>query len=380
MLNVAGLGFGLTFTPAIVSLGQYFEKNRNMVFAVASCGVGLGTVVFASLAQNLIRALGWRMTMLILSAVLALNFVVTALMRPFKHAPVEPIVAEVTFEAIEKALEAQHDTKDIGLNDVINAIQSISQRYENILASFDNPTSQSKASKHSSRLPEVTPKLKPSRRDSVVLVIENKPNAPESWVSVYLNASFVSFIVSLALMGTGISCVYTHFPAYVTSNGGSESQASQCISLMGFGGIAGRLVVGGLSNKWTGHVSHMTMTSCVIAAMIVLTAPFMGTSFALLATLSFVFALFANCFFPLMGSMCVALVGLEHLNVAYGVAMISCGGGFLAGPPVAGRLSYRVNVLLPRTTASMCNSITRICLHRCNTFMCMLQKNVFIYV
>ena len=88
-----GLGIGLMHTPSVVILGLYFEKHRNMAFGFVSTGVGVGTLVFALITQDLISDLGWRVTMLTLAGIMSINFVVTALIRPFKHAPVEPIVA-----------------------------------------------------------------------------------------------------------------------------------------------------------------------------------------------------------------------------------------------------------------------------------------------
>ena len=336
-----GLGIGLMYTPSVVILGLYFEKHRNMAFGFVSTGVGVGTLVFALMTQDLIRYLGWRVTMLALAGIMSVNFVIAALMRPFKHAPVEPIVAEVTFEAIEKALEAQHDTKDIGLNDVINSIQSISQQYEDIIASMNNTASNSgdALSEPPHNLPEVTPTFKTARRESVMLIIETKPDPPKSFTSVYLNALFLSYMASLATVCVGYLCVYTHFPAYVLANGSSESQASQCVSMMGLGNIVGRLAVGGLANKWTNHVSHMILMSCVITAAVMLSAPLVGGSFAAQAAVSFLFGMFGNIFVPLMAPMCIETVGVAHLNLAYGISIVLCGIGSAVGPPIAGMTS-----------------------------------------
>ena len=37
-----GLGFGLIYVPAIVSVGFYFEKKRSIAMGIAVCGSGLG--------------------------------------------------------------------------------------------------------------------------------------------------------------------------------------------------------------------------------------------------------------------------------------------------------------------------------------------------
>lgn len=39
----AGLGFGLIYLPAIVSVTIYFEKYRSLATGIAVCGSGFGT-------------------------------------------------------------------------------------------------------------------------------------------------------------------------------------------------------------------------------------------------------------------------------------------------------------------------------------------------
>ena len=336
------------YTPAVVILGTYFEKYRNLAFGVTTTGVGVGTLVFALMTEELIGDLGWRVTMLTLAGIMSVNFVLAAFMRPFKDAPVdapvEPAVLEVTFEEIEKALEVQHAAKGVrGFNGVRSSVQSTSQQYDNITASLNNTASNpvdTCTTESPSSWPKVTPPLKTARRESVKLVTETKPESPKSFTSVYLNALFLSYMASLATICVGYLCVYTHFPAYVLANGSSKSQASQCVSMMGLGNIVGRLAVGGLANKFTNHVSHMTLASCVVTAALMLSAPLVSSTFLFQATVGFFFGLFGNIFVPLMAPMCIEIVGVTHLNLAYGISVVVCGIGCAVGPPIAGMTSY----------------------------------------
>ncbi|CAF0779238.1 unnamed protein product [Adineta ricciae] len=43
---IAGIGCGLMYLPAIVSVGYYFERKRSFAIGIADCGSGLGTVAF----------------------------------------------------------------------------------------------------------------------------------------------------------------------------------------------------------------------------------------------------------------------------------------------------------------------------------------------
>ena len=47
---VSGLGFGLIYLPAIVSVSMYFEKKRAFATGIAVCGSGLGIWVMTKIA------------------------------------------------------------------------------------------------------------------------------------------------------------------------------------------------------------------------------------------------------------------------------------------------------------------------------------------
>ena len=49
---LTGLGFGLIYLPAIVSVSIYFEKKRAFATGIAVCGSGLGTFIFAPLTKE----------------------------------------------------------------------------------------------------------------------------------------------------------------------------------------------------------------------------------------------------------------------------------------------------------------------------------------
>ena len=75
---LGGIGFGLVYLPAIVSVGYYFEKKRAFATGIAVCGSGFGTFVFAPLAQLLLDNFDWKGANLILAG-LILNCAVRCL-------------------------------------------------------------------------------------------------------------------------------------------------------------------------------------------------------------------------------------------------------------------------------------------------------------
>ena len=49
---LTGLGFGLIYLPAIVSVSIYFEKKRAFATGIAVCGSGLGTFIMAPVTEG----------------------------------------------------------------------------------------------------------------------------------------------------------------------------------------------------------------------------------------------------------------------------------------------------------------------------------------
>ena len=57
---VAGIGFGMMYLPAVVSVSMYFEKKRAVAIGVATCGTGVGTFTFGPLGKWLLQEMDWK--------------------------------------------------------------------------------------------------------------------------------------------------------------------------------------------------------------------------------------------------------------------------------------------------------------------------------
>ncbi|XP_026846740.1 monocarboxylate transporter 12 [Drosophila persimilis] len=79
-----GLGFGLIYLPAIVSVTQYFDSKRSLATGIAVCGSGFGTFVFAPLTEYLIGSYGWRGAMLIIGGIVLNCIIFGAMFRPLE--------------------------------------------------------------------------------------------------------------------------------------------------------------------------------------------------------------------------------------------------------------------------------------------------------
>lgn len=64
-MTFAGIGLGMIFMPAVLTVGFYFEKWRALATGVALCGSGVGCFIMAPFTTYLKDSYGWRMTILI---------------------------------------------------------------------------------------------------------------------------------------------------------------------------------------------------------------------------------------------------------------------------------------------------------------------------
>ncbi|KAM6951532.1 monocarboxylate transporter 6 [Aplochiton taeniatus] len=79
---ITGLGFCLSFQPAVTILGHYFVRRRAFANAMSSTGTALGLCILPLLGNYLHTELGWRGSFLVLGAVLLNCCVCGAVMRP----------------------------------------------------------------------------------------------------------------------------------------------------------------------------------------------------------------------------------------------------------------------------------------------------------
>ncbi|XP_065201906.1 monocarboxylate transporter 12 [Planococcus citri] len=84
-----GIGFGLIYLPAIVSVTCYFEKYRSIATGIGVCGSGFGTIVFAPLVSVCIKHFGTDGTLIVISFMVLTCIFYGLLLRPVPYAQVE---------------------------------------------------------------------------------------------------------------------------------------------------------------------------------------------------------------------------------------------------------------------------------------------------
>lgn len=64
---IAGLGLGLCYVTAVVSIAYWFDKKRTLAVGLGACGTGIGTFLYAPMTTYFIKEYGWRGTCLLLA-------------------------------------------------------------------------------------------------------------------------------------------------------------------------------------------------------------------------------------------------------------------------------------------------------------------------
>ncbi len=78
-----GLGVGFSYVPSVAAVQRWFVRRRGAASGIAVAGIGVGTLIGAPLAHELIAGLGWRRAYLVLAILTAVGAVVAGmLVRP----------------------------------------------------------------------------------------------------------------------------------------------------------------------------------------------------------------------------------------------------------------------------------------------------------
>lgn len=100
-----GIGGGLSTTPGIILVSQYFDKHRALANGICVSGTAAGSFVFPLLIEFLVRDFGFHGTILLLGGCMLHVCVSATLYRPLdeNYAPEETVLVD----KIEKEMKEQ---------------------------------------------------------------------------------------------------------------------------------------------------------------------------------------------------------------------------------------------------------------------------------
>ncbi|XP_017886943.2 monocarboxylate transporter 12 isoform X2 [Ceratina calcarata] len=361
-----GLGFGLIYLPAIVSVTCYFEKYRSLATGIAVCGSGLGTLIFAPFVDYLIALYGWRGAIMICSGIVLNCTVLGALFRPLptrklkKRNPTEKSSLKKNPHKYLNGLYNQEDNQKCVLQSVsfrkdsVACVKSLSQPVLISTSAMQQNSSEDIYKEHTSNLPQrynqealherqsstsLPNKIDYVRTENREVSTEREANALKKYVdfSILKDPVFILFTVSNFFTSIGFYVPYVYVLPQAEERGINKKDASYLLAVIGIANTVGRIILGYISDKpWINRllIYNLSLTICGIATIF----SAFCSSFVSFTVYTSIFGFTSGAYVGLTSVILVDLLGLNRLTNAFGQLLLFQGFASFLGPPIAGWL------------------------------------------
>lgn len=378
---LTGIGGGLSTTPGIILVSQYFDKHRALANGICVSGTAAGSFVLPLMIKTLITNFGFHGTILLLGGCMLHVCVSATLYRPLENNYVEQLSTENKIKA-EEVIESfptkqqkldllfanDTTTKNNLLNELFHHNNTVtleltdSEEEKDIMGEGLRlkplPKIRSSSILHSvedlSTDSTCVYKARPSLRSVTaacpqILPIENiseekavKKSLAQR-VAQYLdlsllkNPQFMMMCLSVMLMSTGSPYMLYYLPAYVHAKGYTKSEAGYLVAISATLDLCGRLGLGWLSDLQLFDRRKGYIGSIVGAGVAVLAIP-MAHSFYVLACSVGMFGLCLGCWFLLVPVLLADQYGTDKISSTYGLVRMFQSVAAISIPPLAGYL------------------------------------------
>ncbi|XP_043512348.1 monocarboxylate transporter 12 [Frieseomelitta varia] len=382
---LTGIGSGLSTTPGIILVSQYFDKHRALANGICVSGTAAGSFVFPLLIKILVDNFGFHGTILLLGGCMLHVCVSATLYRPLEnnYAPEETGMpekkekVESTPKELETAKQQKLDllfandstTKHNLLNELFHQnnvvaveltdsdeekdvmgeglqMKPISKiRSSSILHSVEDLSTDStcvyKARSSLRSLRSSVTAMCPVPQNELQLPEEKKTVmqriAQYIDLSLLKNPQFIMMCFSVSLMSTGSPYMLYYLPAYVHAAGYTKSEAGYLVAISAAFDLCGRLGLGWLSDLRLFDRRKGYIGSVMGAGVAVLVIP-MAHSFYVLACSVGMYGLCLGCWFLLVPVLLADQYGTDKISSTYGLVRMFQSVGAISIPPLAGYL------------------------------------------
>ncbi|XP_017752389.1 PREDICTED: monocarboxylate transporter 12 isoform X2 [Eufriesea mexicana] len=345
---LTGIGGGLSTTPGIILVSQYFDKHRALANGICVSGTAAGSFVFPLLIKVLVENFGFHGTILLLGGCMLHVCVSATLYRPLEnnYTPEETAMPEKVEKNSVVAIELTDSDEEKDVMGEGLRMKPISKiRSSSILHSVED------LSTDSTCVYKARSSLR-SLRSSVTAVCpvpQNEPQVPEEKktvmqriaqyidLSLLKNPQFIMMCFSVSLMSTGSPYMLYYLPAYVHAAGYTKSEAGYLVAISAALDLCGRLGLGWLSDLKLFDRRKGYIGSVVGAGVAVLAIP-MAHSFYVLACSVGMYGLCLGCWFLLVPVLLADQYGTDKISSTYGLVRMFQSVGAISIPPLAGYL------------------------------------------
>jgi len=267
---------GAVYTIIISTVSRWFEKNRGMALGIAGSGIGMGMVAIAPFATYLIAGLGWR------SAYIALGLLAWFFIIPLSR--------------LLKVTDDKRDESNYG------------KTYGDTEISSDD---------------------KDSNKELSAFSLKDASRTRSFWLfgSIWLLNAFGYFLVLI------------HLVPYATDRGIPAMEAATVLSIIGASFIAGRIIMGKLSDN-IGRKMTAAMCTLLVGLSVIL---LLGANDLLLFyVFGFVFGFGNGGLDTAVAALVSETFGMRNIGVIAGVLQVNWGLGVVVGPLIGG-LVFDIN-------------------------------------
>ncbi|KAK5623343.1 hypothetical protein CRENBAI_015622 [Crenichthys baileyi] len=355
---LTGLGFALSYTPAIAMVGRYFSERKALAYGIALSGSGIGTFLLAPAVQLFIDHYSWRGALLILGGFVSNLCICGALMRPLEQNRAQRIwesnmtnvekgcmTAVLQTELPEKIPtdwgQAEPKQQQIqNLKDKQGLVISIGT-FKNL--GLDNDKIQQSITLLPS--PKLTVTRLTDKKMAECLLLSNKletmleetgVSAKDEFGFLWI-PRFLILSISFVFLAFGCSVPVVYLVPYALSVGVKHQHAAFLMSIFGVSGIVGNITFGWITDRKC--LKRYRMLSYMVAismeGLCCMFLPFLR-SFSLLVTFSILYGYFDGAYVALIPVVTSDTVGSTHLTSALGVVYFLHAIPYLVSPPIGG--------------------------------------------
>jgi len=280
---IAGVGSALSYSPSIVTVGQYFERRRTLANGLSVAGSGVGNFAIPPLIRLSVDEFGLAGALLILSAIMLHVCFAGALLRP-------PLM--------DQRQQASH-------------------------------TDDQKTSDAAVRLD-----MDEHRQRQCFTTVTTCCNQLFDW-PLLTNTVFLIYGFSAMLIFTGYPPLYIMLPDHAGQIGIGKSGAAFLVSILGLADVVGRIGFGFIAD-FNLVPKNIIFVGCMAAAGTLICVLPRIENYVGLAVMCAVTGLFAGAFFTFLMVLLAEKLGVQRLHSAFGLTAMFMGISFFYSAPITG--------------------------------------------
>ena len=281
-------------------VSYYFDKHRSFAMGLTVMGSGVGTVFLPPILQYSIELYGWRPTFLLLGA-----FVLNCIACGIVLLPIKP-----TKVWVKKCDDIANDSGSVEMEDLENNSSSLLS------------TSSSSSTSTSSEESITEEDNMAAEKSKVIRFLQILRNSFD--VTLFKDIPFSLFCLSSFITSLGYNAPYLYIVAWgdvelgFSAEKGFINNAAWLPSVIGVGNIVGRFLWGFLADL--PQLSRMVLyiISLILCGFVTIFSTLHG-SWWWMVGFAFLFGLLIGAFVSLTPLILVDLLGLDRLDVAFGI-------------------------------------------------------------